>query len=128
MNLLLDSHVFLWWSTQSAQLSPIYRAACEDPQNTLLLSVASVWELQIKTQLGKLRLTRPLPSLIARQVATNGLLLLPVELQHIFALAQLPPYHRDPFDRLLIAQAFSEGAKLMSVDETFPQYGVPILT
>ena len=127
MILLLDSHVFLWWSTQSAQLSPTHRAACEDTRNTLLLSVASVWELQIKLQLGKLHLTRPLPSLIARQEANNGLLLLPIELQHIFAPAQLPSHHRDPFDRLLIAQAFSERATVLSVDENFPHYGVPLL-
>lgn len=106
--------------------SPSHRAACEDPANTLLLSVASVWELQIKLQLGKLQLLRPLPTLIARQEANNSLLL-PIALRHIFALAELPYHHRDPFDRLLIAQARAEHATLVSVDENFARYDVPLL-
>ena len=83
--------------------------------------------MQIKVQLGKLQLTRPLPALIARQEERNALRLLPISRAHIFALDQLPFHHRDPFNRLLIAQTLTEGATLLSVDAIFRHYGVPLL-
>ena len=103
MRLLLDTHTLLWWATDRARLSPVALAVCEDASNVLLLSVVSVWEMQIKTQLGKLTLTIPLATLIDREVNTNGMTLLRVELEHVLALDTLPAYHKDPFDRLLIA-------------------------
>jgi PIN domain nuclease of toxin-antitoxin system len=124
MRLLLDTHTLLWWATDRARLSPVALAVCEDASNVLLLSVVSVWEMQIKTQLGKLTLTIPLATLIDREVNTNGMTLLPVELEHVLALDTLPAYHKDPFDRLLIAQAQLEGAILVTTDGVFARYGI----
>ncbi len=103
MKLLLDTHAFLWWDSEPAKLSPQVLASCQDRSNTLLLSVASVWEIQIKLQLSKLKLTLPLAELIESQQQTNNVEVLPVALAHVLALQNLPPHHKDPFDRLLIA-------------------------
>src|SRR3954467_7178760 len=108
MRLLLDTHVFLWWTNEPQRLTRNMRTFCEDPANTLLLSIASVWEMQIKIQLEKLRLTVPLRELIEREQQTNNVTLLPIQIDHVFALQQLPPHHMDPFDRLLIAQSIIE--------------------
>jgi len=124
MRLLLDTHSLLWWATDRAKLSPAALAVCEDPSNTLLLSVVSVWEIQIKAQLGKLALTIPLATLIDRELNTNDVTLLRVELAHVLALDTLPAYHKDPFDRLLIAQAQIEGATLVTSDSVFARYGI----
>ena len=124
MRLLLDTHTLLWWATDRARLSPVALAVCEDASNVLLLSVVSVWEMQIKTQLGKLTLTIPMATLIDREVNTNGMTLLRVELEHVLALDTLPAYHKNPFDRLLIAQAQLEGAILVTTDGVFARYGI----
>jgi len=123
MKLLLDTHAFVWWAGRSRKLSPKALAACEDKANQMLLSVVSVWEMQIKAQLGKLKLDRPLKELIAIQQA-NGLQVLAVKLDHVLALDSLPAHHKDPFDRLLIAQANTEGAFLVSNDHVFSAYQV----
>src|SRR5438067_10689879 len=109
MRLLLDTHTFIWWSGSSSSLSSCALSLCKDPANTLLLSVVSVWEMQIKHQAGKLQLTVPLDQLIAGHQQSNNLQVLPVELAHVLALDTLPTHHKDPFDRLLIAQAKVEG-------------------
>ena len=126
MKLLLDTHVFIWWDSQSTSLSASMRAVCEDPENTLYLSMVSVWEMQIKAQIGKLDLDRPLPLLISDQLESNSVKILPIELPHIFALGTLPMHHRDPFDRLLISQAQSEGLVLVSDDAIISQYDVTV--
>ena len=100
--------------------------ACEDPTNDLYLSVASVWEIQIKSQLKKLALDLPLEELIRQQQAANDFLILPIELSHVLALNGLPPHHKDPFDRLLIAQAQVEDAALVSNDSVFQHYQVTL--
>ncbi len=105
MKVLLDTHAFIWWDSAPEKLSPQARAACQDRTNLLLLSVASAWEMQIKLQLGKLRLRLPLAEVIVSQQQTNDLQVLPIALNHILALQSLPAHHKDPFDRLLIAQA-----------------------
>lgn len=128
MNLLLDTHIFIWWDSQSASLSSSARALCENPSNTLYLSLASVWEMQIKQQLGKLDLSRPLALLIAEQQQANDIRILPIQMEHIFALGNLPAHHRDPFDRLLIAQAQIEGLLLLSDDVIFSQYAITVLS
>lgn len=92
------------------------KTLCQDPANTLMLSVASVWEMQIKQQLGKLTLRLPLSELIEDQQKTNGVEILPISLAHVLALEALPPHHKDPFDRLLIAQANAEQIGLLSAD------------
>jgi PIN domain nuclease of toxin-antitoxin system len=110
----------------AGNLSPGARAACEDLGNTLVLSVAGVWEMQIKQQLGKLALVTPLERVIADQQAVNAVTLLPVELAHVLALSALPPLHRDPFDRILVAQAIVEDATLVTADGRLPGYPVNI--
>ncbi len=127
MKLLLDTHTFIWWDSNPAELSLKVRTLCQDPANTLMLSVVSAWEIQIKAQLGKLALARPLATLVADQQATNGLVTLEVTLAHVLALDILPAAHKDPFDRLLIAQANSEGAALLSRDPVFGQYPVQVI-
>jgi PIN domain nuclease of toxin-antitoxin system len=124
MNLLLDTHVFIWLSLAPEQLSEPVTDLLMDKKNLWFLSLASVWEMQIKGQLGKLSLNLPLPELIASQQQTNGLQLLPIELYHIFMLENLPQFHRDPFDRLLIAQAITEQIPLLSIDTVFDHYPV----
>ena len=106
MKLLLDTHIFIWWADQPEKLSPVALSALEDETNELLLSVASVWEMQIKIQLGKLKLSLPLKELVKNQQETNDLTVSPVALTHVVALDALPFHHKDPFDRLLITQAF----------------------
>jgi PIN domain nuclease of toxin-antitoxin system len=127
MRILLDTHIFLWWDNQPDQLSPQAKALCQDPTNDLVLSVASVWEMQIKQQLGKLSLRLPLNKLIEEQRQSNGLEILPVSLPHALALEVLPMHHRDPFDRMLIAQAMAENMGLLSADPMFKQYDVTLL-
>lgn len=127
MKVLLDTHAFIWWDSDPDQLSPQARAACQDRTNLLLLSVASAWEMQIKLQLGKLRLRLPLAEVIASQQQTNDLRVLPVDLDHVLALQGLPAHHKDPFNRLLVAQANAEDATLISHDPMFAHYPVKML-
>lgn len=127
MKLLLDTHAFIWWDNEPAKLSPRVLALCQDRTNILLLSVASVWEMQIKLQLGKLKLNLPLVEIIETQQQRNNIEVLPVALAHVLALQDLPPHHKDPFDRLLIAQANVEGATLLCNDPVFAKYGVNAL-
>jgi PIN domain nuclease of toxin-antitoxin system len=127
MKVLLDTHAFIWWDSDSAKLSPQARAACQDRANLVLLSVASVWEMQIKLQLGKLHLRLPLADVVGEQQQTNEIQVLPVALGHVLALQNLPAHHRDPFDRLLIAQANAEEAVLISHDPVFAHYPVKVL-
>lgn len=123
MRILLDTHIFLWWDNEPNQLSAQAKLLCEDPANILVLSVASVWEMQIKQQLGKLSLRLPLSQLIEEQQQTNGIEILPITL----ALESLPLHHKDPFDRLLIAQSNAENIGLLSIDPLFKQYNVTLL-
>ncbi|MCS7304306.1 MAG: type II toxin-antitoxin system VapC family toxin [Thermoguttaceae bacterium] len=127
MKLLLDTHSFIWWDSEPAKLSPQVLAACQDPQNILLLSVVSLWEIQIKRQLGKIKLALPLQEIVETQQRINHLEILPVILPHVLALDNLPPHHKDPFDRLLIAQAIVEKAVLVSTDPNIARYPVSIL-
>jgi PIN domain nuclease of toxin-antitoxin system len=92
-----------------------------------MISVASIWEMQIKLQLGRLRLTLPLRNLIESQQQANNLQVLPIELSHVLALDNLPLHHRDPFDRLLIAQSNVEDVPLVSMDRAFSEYQVKLL-
>ena len=127
MKLLLDTHTFIWWDSEPAKLSPQALTLCQDRKNSLLLSVASVWEMQIKLQLGKLKLNLSLAELIESQQQTNNIEILPVTLVHVLALQSLPPHHKDPFDRLLIVQANVEDAVLVSNDPVFVKYAVQVL-
>ena len=124
MKLLLDSHVLIWWASSSERLSQRVYSLINDTNNTLVFSIASVWEMQIKLQLGKLNLNSSLPVLIDNQQRVNNLQLLPIELVHIWGLTNLPNHHRDPFDRLLIAQAIVEQIPLVSIDSVFDNYPI----
>lgn len=124
MKFLLDTHTFIWWDSEPTRLSQKILVQFQDRRNILLLSVASIWEMQIKLQLGKLSLKLPLAELVETQQRTNGIELLPIDLAHILALEGLPNHHKDPFDRLLIAQANVENAILVSNDPIFASYPV----
>lgn len=127
MRLLLDTHTFLWWDADANQLPDSLLSSLQDPTHNLILSVVSVWEMQIKAALGKLELRTPLAKLVSEQRAKNGIHVLPIHLQHVLTLEMLPDHHKDPFDRLLIAQAKSEGLTLVSKDKVFTSYNVPLL-
>ena len=128
MRILLDTHIFVWWDDEPERLSKRAFDLCSDSNNTLILSVASVWELQIKYQLGKLTLRAPLQQIISDQQRVNGIEILPVTSPHVFALDKLPPIHKDPFDRLLIAQSIAENIGLLSVDAVFKDYPIALLS
>src|SRR4051794_13113821 len=100
----MDTHTFIWWDSDPSRLSARALAVLQDPATLVLLSVVSVWEILIKSQLGKLSLRLPLEQILAQQVG-NGLRILHVTLEHALGLEALPDIHKDPFDRLLIAQA-----------------------
>ena len=127
MRLLLDTHAFIWMLDKPERLSPKAHAQLADGNNDVLLSAASVWEMQIKIQLGKLRFTVPLRELVESQRQTNSVQMLSGELKHVLALDALPAHHKDPFDRILVAQANVEGALLVSRDPLFSNYPVNLL-
>ena len=127
MKLLLDTHIFIWWADQPERLSPTALSALEDEANDLLLSVASVWEMQIKIQLGKLKLSLPIKELVNNQQETNALTVLPVALAHVLRLNALPFHHKDPFDRLLIAQSIEETFTIVTADSQLSAYSVKLL-
>ena len=122
MRLLLDTHTFLWFVAGDPQLSETCRTLIEDLDNERLLSLASVWEMAIKVELGKLPLAQPLEVFVPTQLQANAMDLLSIEARHAFEVARLPLHHRDPFDRLLIAQSIVEGAPLLSADAAFDAY------
>lgn len=127
MNILIDTHTFLWMVGEPHKLSPTARAAIQEPRNVLYLSTASIREMQLKLQLGKLSLPGPLPVIVQEQQQVNGVRPLLIELPHIYALGTLPHHHKDPFDRMLIAQANTEQLTLVSADSAFTAYNVPLL-
>ncbi len=120
--LLLDTHVFLWWRTDDCRLLPTVREAIS-LADIVFVSAASAWEAHIKMALGKLELPGP----FSGGVADSGFDELSISFSHVEAAAQLPPHHRDPFDRLLVAQAQHEHLVLVSHDRALGPYGVPML-
>ena len=127
MKLLLDTHAFIWWDSNPDKLSPRVLTLCQDRRNTLIVSVASLWEMQIKAQLGKLKLNIPMAELIEKQKETNAIKVLTISLEHILELGNLPTIHNDPFDRLLIAQARVEDAMIVSTDSILAQYPITVV-
>lgn len=124
MRLLLDSHVFLWWVNDAPELSAKARAAIRKGQNACFLSVASVWEMAIKVSTGKLALSQPVERFIPEQLAANSFRLLEIDFRHVARVESLPFHHRDPFDRLLVAQAMSEKMSVVSADAALSEYGI----
>ena len=126
MKLLLDTHTFIWWDSEPDKLSEAALALCRASSNILILSVASTWEIQIKHQLGKLTLNMPLVDIIQGQQERNNVQILPISLQHTLSLGTLPLHHKDPFDRILIAQAKVEKVALLSADPVFAKYPIRV--
>ena len=124
MNLLLDTHAFLWFMEGNERISQRARAKIEAADGVRASSVASAWEMAIKSSLGKLDLAKPLGELLPPLLADAGIELLPIEIPDLARVATLPFHHRDPFDRLLAAQALERGFTIVSVDEAFDAYGV----
>lgn len=123
MKLLLDTHTFLWFINDSLQLSADAKNLLESEVD-LLLSIASLWEIAIKTSLGKLTLPDTYDKFIPQQLTLNEIEVLPISVAHLALIATLPFHHRDPFDRLLIAQAILEQISIVSVDVVFDSYTV----
>lgn len=125
MNLLLDTHLLLWAAGDPARLSPAARKLIQDPAHQLWFSAASLWEITIKGRLVREGFQVD-PALLRRGLLENGYQELPITCQHVLAVGRLPDLHRDPFDRVLVAQAEIEGALLLTVDERVAQYGRPV--
>lgn len=125
MKLLLDTHLLLWAAGQPEHLSGAARQLLEDPQNELMFSSASLWEITIKRSLGREDF-RVDPRLLRRGLLDNGYSELPITSEHAIAIDGLPPLHKDPFDRILVAQAMVEGIALLTADPWVTQYPGPI--
>jgi len=124
MKLLLDTHTFIWIVSEPDKLSSQVIDLFSSQENQVYLSAVNLWEIQIKTQLGKLKLDRDLNDIVLRQ---SNLEALPVTFEHVLELGNLPTHHKDPFDRLLIAQAQYENLVLLSKDSVFSQYDVSVI-
>jgi PIN domain nuclease of toxin-antitoxin system len=124
MRLLVDSQSVIWAVDDPTRLSPAATTALQDPANELFVSAATVWEVAIKTALGKLTLSSSYRDWMNQAIADLGLSVLPVTVDYAAAQAALPLHHRDPFDRLLIAQAMTEGIRVVSSDVQFDAYGI----
>lgn len=125
MKLLLDTHLLLWAAGRPNRLSQTARKLIDAPSNELLFSAASIWEVAIKRGLGRSDFQAD-PRLLRRGLLDNGYAELPVLSDHVVALDSLPPIHKDPFDRLLVAQATVEGITLLTADSTVARYPGPI--
>lgn len=123
-SVLLDTHAVLWFVWDDAQLSARAKSVIEDRQVRKFVSVASCWEVAIKVSVGKLDLGEASRPFLSREIARNNLELLPLTLDHVTLVEELPFHHRDPFDRILVAQTLSEQMPLISADPAFEFYGV----
>ena len=121
MKLLLDTHALLWWLSDDPRLGSRARALIEDPSNDILASVVSLWEVVVKTRIGKMRAD---VKTVADAVQREGFVLLDISVAHLVALAALPVHHRDPFDHLLMAQAIAEEATFISGDQNVSSYPI----
>ena len=122
MRALLDTHAFIWWVTNDPQLSADARNVIADSGNILFLSVVSAWEIVIKNKLGKLTLPEPVEQYILSRLAINRFESLPIQMSHVLQVASLPSIHRDPFDRILIAQSQVENLPIVTIDQKITQY------
>lgn len=127
MKLLLDTHTFLWFVNDNPKLSDHLKDLIEDTNNVSYLSIASLWEMSIKFNLGKLTLDPNYEEFVEREVTTSTVRLLNIELEHLRINSTLPFHHRDPFDRLIIAQSIAEEIPIVSVDFAFDKYSVALI-
>ena len=123
MKLLLDTHAWLWFVLGDDSLTPVARKLIEDPSNEILISPVAYWETAIKISIGKYQLAKPFADFITHAIAGQGFKILPILPEHTLALVSLPFHHRDPFDRLLVAQALTESLPLLSADAALDAYG-----
>ena len=123
MKLLLDTHTFLWFIDDNPRLSQRAKALLESDADSLL-RVGSLWEISIKVSIGKLSLAQPFDTFVPQQLADNDIEILPISLAHLGVVSTLPFHHRDPFDRLLVAQAMTEQVPIVSADTAFDAYSV----
>jgi PIN domain nuclease of toxin-antitoxin system len=126
MNLLLDTHALLWFVGGDERMSPIGRAAVEDDETVCYISIASWWEIAIKGSLGKLTLADPLERFMENRTQ-EGFRTLPIEVYHLLDVVDMPFYHRDPFDRLIISQARKEDMSVCTGDPSFSAYSIPVI-
>ena len=124
MGFLLDTHTMIWFFQDDSQLSARAKALIEEPLNRKRVSIATCWEIAIKVGLRKLDLGEPATTFLPRELASNHFDLLGIELRHVTFVESLPQHHRDPFDRLLVAQAIIEAIPIVSVDVALDPYGV----
>lgn len=125
--MLLDTHAWLWWITRPERVTAHARAVLEDGGNELMLSVASSWEIAIKYAVGKLALPEPPADFVPPRLRRDRISTLHIEHRHALHIASLPMHHRDPFDRILIAQAQLENLPIITADDRFEQYDVQVL-
>ena len=124
MRLLLDTHAFLWFVLGDSQLSAAARTLISDPKNDVFVSPATFWEVALKVSIGKYALAVPFEDFVRHGIDDNDFELLPIEIRHAAQLLTLPFHHKDPFDRMLIAQALADGLTLVSNEALFDAYGV----
>ena len=124
MRLLLDTHTFIWYVTDNPKLSAHVKLLIEDENNEKLISIASIWEMAIKHSIGRLNFSLPFMEFVGQQLTVSNIGLLEINLQHIEVVASLPLHHRDPFDRLIIAQSMAEQIPILSVDAIFDAYTI----
>ena len=124
MRVLIDTHVFLWWVEGDRRLPTRARTALADPDNECLFSLASVWELAIKSALGKIKLALPVRRYVVENAAANGFRMLDIGLAHVGRVESLAKHHGDPFDRLLVAQSLEDSLPIVTADPIFRKYGV----
>jgi PIN domain nuclease of toxin-antitoxin system len=127
MRLLLDTHVWLWMIGPSERIGPRTREALQDESTELVLSVAAIWEIGIKHAAGRLKLASPPSALVPTHIARSGVRPLPIGVAHALRAADLPMHHRDPFDRLMVAQALEDDLTFVTVDPRLTEYGVATL-
>lgn len=123
MQLLLDTHAFLWWVNDSRDLPARARSAIANPKNECFFSIASAWEIAIKVSIGRLELPCTVERFLPEHLAANAIRELPIEIRHAARAGGLPFHHRDPFDRLIAAQALVEKLAIVSADPLFEKYG-----
>jgi PIN domain nuclease of toxin-antitoxin system len=124
MRLLIDTHTFLWFVTNDPLLSAAALALLVDPGNEILLSPASFWEVAIKVSIGKYPMTVPFDRFFTEGIEGNDMVILPLEIRHASVLSSLPMYHKDSFDRMIVAQAIVENLPIVSIDEALDAYGI----
>lgn len=127
MNLLIDTHIFIWLQIKLDKIAAQRMQTLKNPNNVLFLSLASVWEMQLKIQNGKFRFPESLSDIIKEQQTDNNLQILPITAEHIYQLESLPFHHKDPFDRMLIAQAAVENHTIVTDDASFSAYSVNLI-